>query len=236
LVSGMVNLFTTEFYENVRSRLNPGGVFFQWIHYYRVGPDDVKGMVATFQSVFPECTFWIHQYGDAFLLAKTGGMAFDLADWKKRMALPALVQDFKRIAITPPIEVMGFCLWGPADIARYVKGTPLCTDDFPYLEFTTPRVRYSPQVVQDMRMHMQMYGPLEPLPLARETAADRIMLGDMFYGKASLARARTEFARALALSPGNSYAREKLKTMDRLENEYRNAMVSATAFTESYSK
>jgi hypothetical protein len=232
----MVNLFTTEFYENVRSRLNPGGVFFQWIHYYRVGPDDVKGMVATFRNVFPECTFWIHQYGDAFLLAKTDGMAFDLADWRKRLAQPALVQDFKRLAISPPLEVLGFFLWGPADIERYVRGTPLCTDDFPYLEFTTPRVRYSPAMVQEMRMHMQMYGPLEPVPLVREKASDRIMLGDMFYGKASLARARTEYARALVLSPGNSAAREKLKTMDRIEGEYRSAMASATTLMESFTK
>jgi len=233
-VSGMVNLFTAEFYENVRRRLNPGGVFFQWIHYYRVGPDDVKGMVATFRSVFPECTFWIHQYGDAFLLAKTDGMSFDLAEWRRRLAEPALIQDFKRLAISPPLEVMGFFLWGPADVERYVRGTPLCTDDFPYLEFTTPRVRYSPAVVQEMRMHMQMYGPLEPVPLVKEKAYDRVMLGDMFYGKASLARARAEYSRALVLSPGNSAAREKLKTLDRIENEYLSAMGSATTLMESF--
>lgn len=199
-VSGMVNLFTKEFYESVRAHLNPGGVFFQWIHYYRVSPADVKGMLATHTSVFPDTLFWIHEYGDAFMLSREAGAAIDTADWDRRLQLPEIVEDLKRIRISG-LETLSFLLWGPADIRAFCAGARVCTDDRPYLEFTTPTIRYSPQDVQDMRRKMQFFGPVEPIPLKTETANLRKQLADGFYERGSFARALAEYRRALALNP-----------------------------------
>lgn len=235
-VSGMVNLFTLEFYREVQRHLNPGGVFFQWIHYYRVSPDDVAGMLRTFTTVFPNTSFWVHQFGDAFLLAHDGPAAIDMDDWLKRLSAEALTSDLHRIQLSPN-ELFGFYLWGPADIARYCAHAPVCTDDWPFLEFTTPRVRYSAQDVQDIRIRMQRFGPLEPMLLVRETAAIRLGLGDQFYGRGSFARAEAEYRRALALKPGSDAGKRKLDAvlgMEKLMDAPRPA--PATAPEESFTK
>ncbi|MEK7766991.1 MAG: fused MFS/spermidine synthase, partial [bacterium] len=214
-VSGMVNLFTEEFYRTVRAHLNPGGVFFQWIHYYRVDAGDVRGMLRTFSNVFPDTTFWIHQFGDAFLLTRQGGLTFDLAEWDRRLNAPPLVEDFKRIQLVPG-ELLGFYLWGPRDLRAYADGAPAVTDDRPYLEFSTPRVRYTQDDVRDMRVAMQTAGPLEPMPLVREDASSRLRLGDMFFARGSLARAEAEYRRILVLAPGHAGATARRARLARL--------------------
>ncbi len=216
-VSGMVNLFTKEFYESVRQHLNPGGVFFQWIHYYRVAPQDTKGMLRTFQSVFPHTMFWIHQYGDAFLMGRIEGIAVDMDDWERRLASPALTQDLKRIQISPPAEILSFFLWGPKDIERYASGAVVITDDFPYPEFTTPRLRYMPQETKRLRVRMKLFGPLDPMPLKHESTERRLQLGDWFMGRGSLARAKAEYRQALAINPGSADATHKLARLEDIE-------------------
>lgn len=216
-VSGMVNLFTREFYASVSEHLGPEGVFFQWIHYYRVADEDVKGMFRTFQSVFPHATLWIHQFGDAFLMARKDGMAIDFEDWVRRLDRPVYERDLKRIQISPPIEMLSFYLFGPGDLERFSEGGRICTDDFPYLEFTSPRVRYVASKVQAMRTGMQIYGPVDPVPLARETAAVRVKLGDMFLARGSIARAKAEYSQAVRLDPRPAGARKKLARMEEIE-------------------
>ncbi len=217
-VSGMVNLFTKEFYESVRQHLNPGGVFFQWIHYYRVAPDDVKGMLATHTSVFPETLFWIHEYGDAFLLSRADGPAIDVQDWDRRLKLPAIVEDLKRIRVAG-LETLHFLLWGPEDIRSYCANARICTDDKPFLEFTTPTIRYSPQDVQDMRRKMQFFGPVQPIPLKQESADLRARLADGYYDRGSFARALAEYRRALALNPRLKHAKERAEKLDALMHQ-----------------
>ncbi len=200
-VSGMVNLFTREFYESVRKRMNPGGVFMQWIHYYRVWPEDLRGMLATFRTVFPHVSLWIHEYGDAFLLAGNEPFSIDPREWKRRMSLPAIAADLARVQVNPPEKLLGYLLWGPADVERYSQGGRVVTDDMPYPEFTTPRMRYTPRATEVLRMQMQTFRPLQPIPLKGESARMRAEFGDLFLENGSMARAEAEYLRATELAP-----------------------------------
>jgi len=203
-VSGMVNLFTAEFYKSVKEHLNPGGVFFQWIHYYRVAPDDLPGMVATIHTAFPDVMFWLHEYGDAFLLAKQEGLAIDMKQWNKRLAEPDVSKDLARVGVEPPIQLLSYLTWGPRDSEAYANGAKICTDDDPYYEFTTPRVRYIPADVANLRMKLQLFGPLQPLPLIPDSAAARTLMGDMDLDRGNLMRALTEYQRAWVLAPNST--------------------------------
>jgi spermidine synthase len=57
-VKGAANLYTTEFWELVKSHLNPGGVVTAWVPLYDGGMAAAKSQVATFFGVFPAGIIW----------------------------------------------------------------------------------------------------------------------------------------------------------------------------------
>ena len=58
-VAGVAALFSREFFEAVRARLEPGGIVCQWANAYNISDADLRAIVATFQSVFPDGTAWL---------------------------------------------------------------------------------------------------------------------------------------------------------------------------------
>ena len=211
-VSGMVNLYTAEFYRAVRARLNPGGVFLQWVHYYQMTPGDVKGAIHTFLTVFPQAVYWINEYGDSFLMGRDGGgVELDLDGWKRRLRNTAVAADLRRIEVSPPLTLVGFYLWGPGDLARLTTGARLCTDDFPYLEFSSARVHWGgSRAGIEAYARMVLLGPVDPIPLVRENASSRLELANIFRERHCLARAESEYGRALELDHGLKAAAKRL--------------------------
>lgn len=57
-VKGAATLYTKEYFEQVKERLNPGGLVTQWVPLYESSPDVVKSELATFFEVFPNGTIW----------------------------------------------------------------------------------------------------------------------------------------------------------------------------------
>jgi spermidine synthase len=57
-VKGAATLYTREYFEHVKARLNPGGVVTQWVPLYESTPDVVRSELATFFAVFPNGTVW----------------------------------------------------------------------------------------------------------------------------------------------------------------------------------
>jgi len=200
-VSGMVNLYTREYYELVKKRLKPGGVFCQWIQNYRMSEADLRGAIGTVLAVFPNSTFWFHEMGDSFIIGTDSPVSLDLAEWRRRLAYPPVKENLARLGISPPEAVLGYLAWGPRDLERFSEGARICTDDFPYLEFTTPRIPYVRSNEMELRSIMQSFQPLQPLPLLHERAPDRQMLGDYALGSGNIARAFAEYQRALELFP-----------------------------------
>jgi spermidine synthase len=72
-VKGTSTLYSQEYYELVKSHLNPGGVAAQWLPIYESDEDTVKTELATFFSVFPNATVWSNYLdGDGYDLVMLG--------------------------------------------------------------------------------------------------------------------------------------------------------------------
>jgi len=56
--AGVASLFAREYYEAVEKRLNPGGLFLQWVQAYEVDSSLVRTVYATLRSVFPYVEAW----------------------------------------------------------------------------------------------------------------------------------------------------------------------------------
>ena len=78
LASAVSPLFTKEFYEVARSRLEPGGVFCQWAPQYLLPKEDFMTLFKTFDSVFPGAQVWWltengEETGDLFIVGTKDG-------------------------------------------------------------------------------------------------------------------------------------------------------------------
>ena len=89
-MKGAASLYTKEYFELVKSHLNPGGVVTQWVPLYQSTEDVIKSEVATFFDVFPFGTIWSNQYAngggyDVVMLAKPEALRFDPAALQARL-------------------------------------------------------------------------------------------------------------------------------------------------------
>ncbi len=57
-VRGAAALYTQEFFELTKERLNPDGIMVQWVPLYETSLEAVKSELATFIGVFPTATLW----------------------------------------------------------------------------------------------------------------------------------------------------------------------------------
>ena len=88
-VKGAAPLYTQEYFELCRSRLNPGGVITQWVPLYETNSAAVQSELATFFRVFPEATIWgndVDGFGyDIVLLGTQEPAAIDVVKLQGRL-------------------------------------------------------------------------------------------------------------------------------------------------------
>ncbi len=88
-VKGTSTLYSKEYYELVKSHLNPGGVAAQWLPVYESDKETVATEMATFFSVFPDATVWSNYLnGDGYdlvLLGRTDSSPIDVNRIERRL-------------------------------------------------------------------------------------------------------------------------------------------------------
>src|SRR5207302_8840096 len=67
--AGVAGLFTREFYQSVENRLQPGGIFLQWVQTYDIDDRTIEVFYRTLGSVFANIETWQTQEGDLLLVA-----------------------------------------------------------------------------------------------------------------------------------------------------------------------
>lgn len=135
-IAGVNNLFTVDFYRRVRNRLEPDGVFCQWMQLYELTPETFRSMIASYLAVFPEGeVFTVWRAVDVLLVAAPQGRSLAL----QRLSSP----EGQRMLNTARIA-------SAADLAAYYSGplsafqptaahAVLNRDDRPVVEYRAPR-------------------------------------------------------------------------------------------------
>ena len=75
---GVPNLFSQDFYELVKKRLKPGGIFAQWMQLYYLDGPSVALVLRTVLSSFSKVQLWFTDVGDVVLLASDVEMDISL--------------------------------------------------------------------------------------------------------------------------------------------------------------
>lgn len=135
--AGITSLYSKEFYELVRSRLNDGGVACQWIttHY---GPEEYRMLIRTFMSVFPNTSIWYADYTTVVVGLKDEPRV-TLEDMRARFEHLPVRESLEVIGISDPETLLPLCLTVPAQTREFAGEGSLNTDDRPLIEYLGPR-------------------------------------------------------------------------------------------------
>ncbi|MGA1794220.1 MAG: fused MFS/spermidine synthase [bacterium] len=100
-VEGIGGLFTVEFFELVRSKLNPDGIFTFWFHSYEQSDTAVQMVFRTLGSVFPYVmVFGDNDLGNMIAVASMDRIEPDFAKMDRRFAEPKIRNDLARLGIS----------------------------------------------------------------------------------------------------------------------------------------
>jgi spermidine synthase len=131
-ITGVSNLFTLEYWQLARARLEPDGVFCQWVQLYSLPPEALRSLVATYLEVFPQA--WLYETipgADALLIAA-----------------PSVPDG---LAIEP--------LLGPEQLRAFSAFAPLNTDDHPWVELEAPRWLHRPTAAMNRELLLEAAMP-----------------------------------------------------------------------------
>ena len=138
------NLFTREFFELGKSRLNEGGIFCGWVQLYGLQPEVVRMLVRTFSSVFPHVSVYMPiPYADLILLGSDEPIVPDVRKMASLMAVPAIAGDLERIGVEGVPDLLSYKVMGDAGARALAGRGPLNTDDNARIEFRAPLSFYA---------------------------------------------------------------------------------------------
>ncbi|MHC4601652.1 MAG: spermidine synthase, partial [Planctomycetota bacterium] len=146
-ITGASKLFTQDYFRLIREHLNPGGVFAQWVQIYGMDARNVRCLVKTFQSVFPDVMIFSTIYcSDLILIGRRDApLELSLEKVEALFTRREIARDLERLGVRTPVDLLVHLLQGPDGVRRYVNADPslpLNTDDNAYIEFHAPRTMY----------------------------------------------------------------------------------------------
>lgn len=203
-MAGIASLFTREFFEGAKARLAPGGMLCQWAHTYDISSDDLRSIVATFLTVFPEGSLWL--VGDADVLLIGSGEPIDdrvaglAAAWQR----PGVAADLASVGAADPYAVTSMFVAQGAALKAWANGAPLQTDDRSRLEFSGPRNIFGVSR-DDNAANLRELAGRSPKPAAvtaaglAATAAQHRNRGLMYLRSEAHRPAYDDFTRALEI-------------------------------------
>jgi spermidine synthase len=143
-MAGLANLYSLEFFQMVRERLNKGGLFAQWIQSYEINWDTFSLLGRTFTEVFPKSALVKIGPVDYLLLGFMNGKGFD---WQ--IAQKNLIYARKSKNVTFPGVNFLVHLILTEDLKALFGPGLLHTDNRPHLEFSAPMKLFSGNINLD---------------------------------------------------------------------------------------
>lgn len=143
--AGTVNLYSQEFFKLCRDHLKPGGIMSLWVPPHAV--TEVRMIMKTFQSVFPNATIWRGiQYPGFYLLGPIEPLKINPERFQKAYLDKDILADITEWdkSVPTPDSMMGLYLLNSDELAAFVRGEPVITDNHPYTEFPLWRQIFSP--------------------------------------------------------------------------------------------
>ncbi len=140
-IAGVSSLFTVEYFERARQRLNPDGIYAQWVQLYELHPDNVRTVFETFRTVFPH----VHAFSsrpkgtDLILIGSNRPLPFPARGYARAWELDSVQRELQRAGVQSAHDLYGLSFMNQEQIDSFASGAERNTDDNGRLEFSAPR-------------------------------------------------------------------------------------------------
>ena len=160
--SGSSHLFTREFYELVRQRLTPRGVFVQWMGFSFVDESLLRTLIATLRGVFPHVELYQPPSTGAALLVASAEPLDVAATAPRGVALAP--EAWASLGILVPEDILAARVLDDPGSAAVAEGHPLNTDRRNLLQTRSPQILQSPLTVAAADRAFAAVDPIRHLP------------------------------------------------------------------------
>ena len=217
-ITGVSNLFTREYFQDIKARLRDDGIFCQWAQLYEMAPWNIKAIYRTLAEEFPYVMVFAAEdlSSDTILIARRHPINLDVRQIARAFENPITAAEAKRAGFASPHDVPAFLLLGPEELRSFTAGAAVNTDDNALIEFAAPRdllgyAKFDPYLAK-IYGPMWPYGRLSELVAGydgpdREVAMARLARSLLAHGKAREAHLWQRRAEAAGSGPEVAHAR-----------------------------
>jgi len=134
-VKGTAAIYSKEYFDSVKSHLNPGGMFTLYVPLYESDERTVRSELATFFEAFPTTTVWANTIDgrgyDLVFMGQVDPLVIDLdviADRLSRPDYAPVVESLHGIGVNSEIDLFGTFLGQRMDLSKWTAGAEINRD------------------------------------------------------------------------------------------------------------
>jgi spermidine synthase len=133
--AGVVNLYSSDFYELTRARLERGGIVAQWLPLPTQNDEDTRSLVRSFLDVFPHASLWTTELHEMLLVGSLEPIYLDVPRIIKRYQQPEVASALREVGIASPEALLATWITDRAGLKTYAGDALPVTDDQPRIEY-----------------------------------------------------------------------------------------------------
>jgi len=138
-VAGISGLFTREFFKEMSSKLNPGGLALIWFHTYEQSDEGVNLVMRTIESVFPHAIVGRSpNYANIIVIASNDPIKPDFEAMEDRFDQPSVRNDLARMGVPNLASLLFLYTLESEGLHNVLPEGPLNTIVHQRLEYSAP--------------------------------------------------------------------------------------------------
>jgi len=134
--SGVVNLYSRDFYRLAAQRLEAGGIVAQWLPLPTQNAEDTRSLVRSFLDVFPHATLWTTELHEMLLVGSMQPVTLDAARIQSRFADPGISAALRAVGVNSPAALLANYVTDRTGLDWFAADAPAVTDDRPRIEYS----------------------------------------------------------------------------------------------------
>jgi predicted membrane-bound spermidine synthase/tetratricopeptide (TPR) repeat protein len=160
-IAGIGNLFSMEFYQDVRKRLQPDGLVVQWIHTYEMTDDTLKLVLRTFTASFEHVTLWSSVSQDLLMIGSKAPLQINYKESLARFNDAEVKKDLRRIGVESLPTILSSQVASDEGVRKAAGKGRVNEDLFPILEYQAPKDFFLGQTSQFLSSYDERRYPRE---------------------------------------------------------------------------